>query len=50
MKLTKVEQEVVVNSNMTNAPEFQNGDPDSRLGVTLSGFIPWVGLPISVQQ
>jgi len=24
-------------SDMTNAPEFQNGGPDPRLGVTLSG-------------
>ena len=36
--------------NMTNAPEFQNWGPDPTLGVTFTGWIPWVGFPISVQQ
>ena len=35
---------------MTNALEFQNGGPDLRLEVTLSGFIHLVWFPISVQQ
>ena len=35
-------------NNMTNALEFQNGGPDPRLEVTLSGFIHLVRFPISV--
>ena len=36
-------------SNMINAPEFKKGGHDPRLGVTLSGWIPCVWFPISVQ-